>query len=339
MSKKIKIAVTGVGGGVGQSVIKSLDQTDYDVVGLDGELLGTGLYAVPSSFLIPYANSPEYISRLLEICENEKCKLLFPGLDAELKVLALHKDKFTAIGTNVVVSSPDVIDISDDKQITYDKLTSFGISVPLTLSFEKYVSIPTQVDFPLIVKQQVGGARSKNVYLLKSKNDLENLVSKKDFVATNYVVQQYIDGDEYTCGTINLEGQCKGVIVMRRILRDGDTYKCFSVKNEIVETEVLKVMNAIQPFGACNVQLRMKDGKPYIFEINARCSGTTSSRALSGFNEPKMIADYLLKGIEPQYTIKELTILRYWKELVVNNEEVSQMEDNQHLTSSMSRHL
>jgi carbamoyl-phosphate synthase large subunit len=339
MSKKVKIAVTGVGGGVGQSVIKSLDQTDYDIVGLDGELLGTGLYAVPSSYLIPYANSPEYIPRVLEICEKEECKLLFPGLDAELKVLALHKDTFASIGTNVVVSSPDVIDISDDKQITYDKLKSFGISVPLTLPFEKYASNPSQVDFPLIVKQQVGGARSKNVFFIKNQTDLENLVSEKDFVTSNYVVQQFIEGDEYTCGTINWEGQCRGVIVMRRILRDGDTYKCFSVKNEIVETEVLKVMNAIQPFGACNVQLRMKDGKPYIFEINARCSGTTSSRTLCGFNEPKMIADYLLKGIEPQYTIKEVTILRYWKELMVKNEEVIHMKNSQHLTSYISRHL
>src|SRR5437879_652633 len=108
MNKKIKIAVTGVGGGVGQSVIKSFDQTDYEVVGLDAELLGTGLYAVPCSYLIPYANSREYIPKLLEICKKEECKLLFPGLDAELKVLSLNVDKFEAIGTKVIVSSPDV---------------------------------------------------------------------------------------------------------------------------------------------------------------------------------------------------------------------------------------
>lgn len=338
MSKRIKIAVTGVGGGVGQSVIKSLDQTDYEIVGLDGELLGTGLYAVPTSYLIPYANSPEYIPRLLEICEKEECKLLFPGLDAELKVLTLNKEKFAAIGTTVVVSSKEVIDISDDKQITYDKLTPFGISVPITLSFEKYASDTNQVDFPLIVKQQVGGARSKNVYLLKNKSDLDNLVAKKDFEASHYIVQQYIEGDEYTCGTINWEGKCRGVIVMRRILRDGDTYKCFSVHNEVIEKEVRKVMDAIKPFGACNVQLRMKDGKPYIFEINARCSGTTGSRTLCGFNEPKMIADYLLRGVEPNYEIKELTILRYWKELVVENIEVDSIKNSRKL-SPIEKHL
>jgi hypothetical protein len=39
-----------------------------------------------------------------------------------------------------------------------------------------------------------------------------------------------------------------------------------------------------------------------------------------------MISDYLLKGIEPKYEIKEQTILRYWKELVVENEEIEDMK-------------
>ena len=39
-----------------------------------------------------------------------------------------------------------------------------------------------------------------------------------------------------------------------------------------------------------------------------------------------MIADYLLKKIEPKFEIKELTILRYWKELVVDNDTVKDLE-------------
>lgn len=43
------LLVTGVGGGVGQSIIKSLQDTPYSVVGADVELLGTGPYAVPKA--------------------------------------------------------------------------------------------------------------------------------------------------------------------------------------------------------------------------------------------------------------------------------------------------
>ena len=54
------------------------------------------------------------------------------------------------------------------------------------------------------------------------------------------------------------------------------------------------------------------------------------------FNEPKMIADYLLKNIEPTYNIKELTILRYWNELVVNNEDVKTVENQNCLKNSQN---
>src|SRR3972149_10288019 len=107
MKKSIKIAVTGVGGGVGQSIIKSLYNTDYSLVGLDGETLGAGLYAVPRAFKIPYAKDPHYIDRLLDICRSENCKILFPGLDAELPFLSKNIEKFKEIGTTVVVSRPD----------------------------------------------------------------------------------------------------------------------------------------------------------------------------------------------------------------------------------------
>ncbi len=326
------IAVTGVGGGVGQSVLKSLEGSGYNVVALDGELLATGLYAAASSHLIPYANSPKYIETLLDICKKERISLLFPGLDAELMPLSLNRAAFGAIGTTVVVSRPEVIKISDDKQETYDKLVEAGVSVPLTLPFGDFS--PTAEAFPVIIKQRIGGARSKNVYLTRNMAEWEMVKSNVSDNADDFIVMEYIEGDEYTCGTVNLDETCKGVIVMRRILRDGDTYKCFSVKDEIIEKEVRKVVEGIKPFGACNVQLRMKDGKPYIFEINARCSGTTASRTLCGFNEPKIIADYLLKGTEPQFEIKEQTVLRYWKELIVDNGLVGDLKNNKNLSQS-----
>lgn len=331
------IAVTGVGGGVGQSILKSLENTDYNIIALDGELLAAGLYATKHSYIIPYAKSENYISKLFDICKKEKISLLFPGLDAELMPLSLNKKRFEEIGTTVVVSSPEVISISDNKQETYNKLIVLGVNVPFTSPAEKYIF--NESDLPLILKQKIGGARSKNVFVIKNAFDWDSVLKKISTELSDYIVMEYIEGDEYTCGTINLDNSCKGVIVMRRILRDGDTHKCFSEKNEAVEKEVRLVAESIKPFGACNVQLRFKENKAYVFEINARCSGTTASRTLCGFNEPKMIADYLLKSIEPSYQIKEQTILRYWNELVVDNSEIKQLRDNSELIREQYKEL
>lgn len=323
----MNIAVTGVGGGVGQNIIKSLEYSDYNVVALDGDHLAAGLYISKTAYLIPYANKDNYIPKLLEICKNENISLLFPGLDAELMPLSLNRHLFDKIGTKVVVSRPEVITISDNIQLAFEHLMRFGVNVPITFLAEKFN--PNKESYPFILRQKVGGARSKNTYLIRNSIEWEAALEKIESDISNYIIMEYIEGDEYTCGSINLNGSCEGVIVMRRILKGGETYRCFTIKNDVIEEEVRKILGAIKPFGAFNAEFKLKDGKPYVFEVNARCSGTTAARACSGFNEPKMIADYLLKGIKPEYSFKEQTILRYWKELVVENDLITELKQQQ----------
>lgn len=46
-----------------------------------------------------------------------------------------------------------------------------------------------------------------------------------------------------------------------------------------------------------------------------------------------MIADYICYNKKPLYNIKKLTILRYWKELVVKNKNIERLESNSHLSN------
>lgn len=313
------ILVTGVGGGVGQSVLKALAQTPYGVVATDSEALAAGLHAAPKAYLGRYASDPQFIDRLLEICLSEQCGLIFAGHDVELLPLSENVDKFKDHGIVPVVSSPEIIRSCDDKLATTEFLNSLGLPTPET----KKLSDVSAFERPIVLKPQRGGARSRGTYVVRTEKDLDLYRQLVD--PENCVAQEYIEGDEYTCGSVTLEGKCLGVIVMRRILRDGDTYKAFVEHNPALEATVRTIVEALKPFGACNIQLRIKDGQAYVFEINARCSGTTAARALAGFNEPRIIADYLLNGVEPTYSINEVTILRYWQELVVPNSDIEQL--------------
>ena len=51
----IRVLVTGVGSGIGQSILKCFQDSDYKVVGADADPLAAGLYAVPKSYRIPLA--------------------------------------------------------------------------------------------------------------------------------------------------------------------------------------------------------------------------------------------------------------------------------------------
>ena len=335
MIKKSKpvICITGVGGGVGQSIIKALYSSDYKIVGLDSELLAAGLYSVPIAYKIPYADDDQYIDKLLDICAKVKCKLLFPGLDAELSKLSINRDKFRKAGTTVVVSRPDVINICDDKLLTYNFINKLNLPTVPTYHLPLFLKHSYKIKFPVIIKPKTGGARSKNVFLLKTMKQLKSVITINNLNLNKFVVQQYIKGDEYTCGTINLDNKHLGTIVMRRILRDGDTYKCFIEQNPAIEAIIKKAIYVLKPFGACNVQLRITNNIPYIFEFNARCSGTTAARALAGFNEPHLIADYLIHHKKISYNIKPMTILRYWKELTVSNRNINTLKSNLHITN------
>lgn len=319
-----KIAITSVGGGVGQSILKALQAARYSTVALDADPLAAGLYASAISYIVPHSHDPKYIDSLLNICKKEKCRLLFPGSDTELLLLSKNKELFAKHGIQISVSDTNVITLADDKLLTFERLSEAGIAVPDTQTYSEFNKKP-RIKFPFVLKPKKGGSRSQNVKVISTKKELEVFVANKNFDAKNTVVQEYIDSEEYTCGSVTLDGQCWGVIVMRRILRDGDTYKCFSVRDEVIEEYVKKVVEEIKPFGACNIQLRLKNGVPHVFEINARSSGTTAARALAGFNEPATIADYLLLKKKPRLSVREISILRYWKELVVENTSIKSM--------------
>ena len=318
----MNVAVTAVGGIVGQSIIKALFKTDYSAVGINSEALGAGLYATKKSYIGLNANEPGFIDRLIEICRDAKCNIVFSGLDAELTHLSKNQSRLKKNGIFPVVSSPKVTEICGDKLKTIEFLKRNHFPAPETFSLSNY---SFQLDFPVILKPKTGGQASQGLFLAKNLKDFERLVDLID--SNNYVVQEFIEGDEYTCGAISFENQCVGNILMKRELRFGNTYKAFVVQDEKLANFVKSVVDVLKPFGPCNVQLRLRKGTPFIFEFNARCSGTTAMRALGGFNEPKMICDYISKGIQnPCFKIKEIVILRYWKEIVVDYQKIRKME-------------
>lgn len=327
-----RVLVTAVGGGVGQNIIKSLQNTPYAIVGVDGETLATGLYAVPKAYHIPYASFPGYVDRLIEICKRESCSLLFPGLDAELPILAREAQRFREIGVTPIVSSPEVVDICDDKLLTYEFLRQHGLNAPATMALSNGVT--SSLSFPMVLKPRKGGARSRGVFIVSDERELSFRLSTVD--VGNYIAQEYIGGEEYSCGSVSLEDRCYGPIIMRRTLRDGDCYKAFVVRDPQIHEYIRAVTEALKPCGPCNFQVRLRNGTPCMIEINPRCSGATYCMALAGFNTPLMVSDYLTHGTYPVCEIREISILRYWKELVVENSRIAMLQDHGALTGNGS---
>lgn len=319
----MKILVTGAGALLGQGIIRSLElsKLDTEIIAVDPSALSAGLYWAQRRHLIPMATDPHYLDRMREILAQDKPDVVLLGTDVELLLFAEHRTELEAeFHTKILVSSPKVVGIADDKYETFRFLRDKGFAYPKSCLPGEEAELLRECDFPLIVKPRVG-ARSVGVHLVRNTAELERAVA----AVHEPVIQECVAdaSEEYTAGALVFDGACRATIVMRRDLRDGNTYRAFVDHYPELNEEVRRMAEALDPYGPANFQFRLDAGRVKVFEINGRFSGTTPLRAHAGFNEVELCLRHLVLG-EPitQPAVAPLTILRHWSEVVVRPKEL-----------------
>ena len=162
MVERINVLVTGVGGGVGQSIIKCLNLARdrragvaYQIMGVDADPLAPGLYRCDKGHIVPGATEPGYIDRLLE---TDK-KLL--TAKQRLQDIATEKNK---IGKSIPQLS------GNDKAVALESLsqlkTEDGIlSDQIKKLQPKFEELMLQVAQPAAADVPLGKDDSENVEL------------------------------------------------------------------------------------------------------------------------------------------------------------------------------
>ncbi|PJG48151.1 carbamoyl phosphate synthase [Sphingobium sp. LB126] len=323
----MKILVTGAGAVLGQGIIKSLRQSTLDcsVIAADPNPLSAGLFWADTAYRLPFANDPAFGDHIHELLDRERPDAVLVGTDVELSYFAAERHRLEALfRTHVLVSDPRVVAIADDKLETARFFESVGLPHPASAGGDEEEMVRALVEsvgFPLVVKPRVG-ARSVGVSLVRDRDELTQALEGR----CGLVVQECV-GDpecEYTASTLVFDGEVQASIVMRRDLRDGNTYRAYTGDYPELNAQVRVLGRALQPHGPANFQFRLDDwGIPRVFEINARFSGTTPLRALAGFNEVEMCVRKLLHGTPiVQPPVRSGTILRYLDEIFVPQERI-----------------
>ncbi len=318
----MKILVTGAGALLGQGIMRSLNNSPLKpyIIAVDPSPLSVGLYWADEAHLVPMATRPDYMDVMRKIIAASRPDVVLIGTDVELLIFAQHRQALEQeFGTRILVSRPEVIEIADDKWKTAQYLQQHGFPFPDSCLPGDEAALVQRRGFPLIVKPRVG-ARSVGVQLVRTPEQLAQAIAQTQ----QPVIQQHLGDDEseYTAGALCFGEACLS-IVMRRHLRDGNTYRAFVVEDAMLNQFVCQVARRLQPDGPINFQFRLDQGVPKIFEINARFSGTTPLRALAGFNEVEMALRYLIHGeplLQPQ--VQPVTLLRYWSETVLPSDKL-----------------
>jgi carbamoyl-phosphate synthase large subunit len=315
----LKILVTGAGALLGQGIIRVLKESALGayVIAVDPSPLAPGLYWADEAHLVPLAKSPDYLARIRAVLERTRPDAILIGTDVELELFARHRAELESeFGCAVVVSSPRVVGIADDKYQTYLFLKEHGFPYPDSCLPGEEGALLERVGFPLVVKPRVG-ARSIGVHVVQDRRELTARLGEIE----RPVIQEHVasSNEEYTAGALCFDGQVEATIVMRRDLRDGNTYRAYVEPFPELNAQVRAFAERLAPHGPVNFQFRLDAGQAKVFEINARFSGTTPFRHRAGFHEVDLCLRRLVLGEKPAAPrIEPMILLRYWAEMAVS---------------------
>ena len=319
----IKVLVTGAGAVLGQGIFRALRQSSLDayIICADPQPLSAALYWGDAARLIPMAHDPSFIDAFSRVLREERPEVVLVGTDAELPIFAEHRLGLEAEHhTKILVSDPAVVEIADDKYRTFEFFRDRDLNPPLSALVDQPLEVERLVDevgFPLVVKPR-RGARSVGVSVVRSLPELRQATANRP----GLIIQECVgtDANEYTASALVFDGEAQATVVMRRDLRDGNTYRAYADHYEELNAMVRQFGTALQPYGPANFQFRLDSaGRARVFEINARFSGATPLRALVGFNEVELCIRKLLFGEAiSQPRVRPATILRHWSETVID---------------------
>jgi carbamoyl-phosphate synthase large subunit len=343
--EKLVILITAIGGGGhGEQILKALklaNNPKYRIIGADANPNCLQFELVDDHTVLPLASDPSYFSQLIELLKRFKVRVLFHGCEPELKLFSKYRNQIEKLGVFLPINPTEVIDLCMDKEKTNQKLIELGFKSPRYQIVSQKSDIELIDWFPVVVKPSIGGGGSANVYIAQSPKELYALA---DYIglednAIKFVIQEYVGTpeDEYTVGVLHdMNGEYINSIAINRLL-SGQLNIRMSVPNNTSRSELGKklvissgvshgyigrfnqvteqckdIAKAIGTKGAINIQCRLVDGVVKVFEINPRFSGTTSLRAMVGYNEPDILIRRHLLGevITKDFEYEEALILR-----------------------------
>ena len=326
MNNRENILITGTGSLIGQAIIKSIKKSslrdDLALIGCDYFENTAGSHWCDKNYILPDLLQPgkeeDWKQVLFSIIDRERIKAVFIGVDFELSYFANLKAEIEKkCDCKVIVSDNRVIDIGNDKYQTYLFLKKHGLNAPGTLLLDE--ADMDNLQLPVIIKPRQG-ARSRGVELIKDRGRLGEAVREKR--GKGYILQDAIGSTEteYTCGILYWDEIYQDSIILKRTLKEGNTFTAEFHGNEEIQiySYIRAIGDALKPFGSCNLQLRTdKEGEPFLFEINPRFSGTTYMRALLGYNEVEYIIRKTLSQEVQAMHPKVGKVYRYYEEKLV----------------------
>ena len=296
--KDLRILVTGVAGDIGFAIGKIL-RNQYPnsfLLGVDIDSNNNSLMIYDQFKRVNLADSDSYKQSVINLVKSMRIDFIIPTSEAEINVFWKKKlvNFFENINVEVLILDQNIIDTSLDKFKTYEFLKNNKLEYPNTYLASNF---DNQEDFPMIFKLR-SGQGSKGLRILNSNRDI-----KASEMNDSNIIQELLSDDEneYTCCVFS-DGELYRSIILRRKLKGGYTDSGLVVENENIDFYIVKISKLLKLVGSINLQLRLTNRGPVLFEINPRFSSTVGLRDALGFRDLLWSIQLKLEGKVEKYT-------------------------------------
>ena len=217
-------------------------------------------------------------------------------IDPEIELLAVNRDKFSALGVEVLVPYAETAKLCFNKYLMFRHLAAHDIPTVMTWGTLEEFGIAYQaeeVHFPVFVKPRTGSGSvgARKVYSYESL--AEAMKEDPELIIQEYMDCLDLDADVYI-DTVTHEAVA--AFSKRKIeTRIGGASKTVSFKDEELFAFITRIVKTLDLNGPVDMDFFYKDGKYYLSEINPRFGGAYLHAYGAGVDFIKLI-EKNLKG-------------------------------------------
>ena len=266
-----KILISAANGTIMPELIRYLKKSFY-VIGIDNNEIGLAKKYCDEFYKSPNGNDIRFIKFLESV--GAKVDMIFLFVDEELEIVSKNFNRLNKIQNKLILSERKTIDICNDKF----KFNSF---------FGKFININLpkfKKNSKSIIKPKIGRG-SKNIFITENNNIINNFQKNN-----NFIVQEFVDGMEYTVDCLfDKYGKLVFSLSRERLVAQNVSIIGKTIKDKKIDSFIELIGSKLNFYGPVNVQIIIKKNKIYLIEINPRLSGSIIFSIKSSFDPIKTL--------------------------------------------------
>ncbi|SHK75545.1 ATP-grasp domain-containing protein [Hespellia stercorisuis] len=274
--------------------------------------------------------------KILEECRKiNPCAVVTIASD-----LAAITANYIANALGLPANSEACVKKSTNKYLMRQSFNKAGVSVPrfIKVSLADFEKQAEGLTYPLIVKP-TDRSGSRSITEVADKTKLRAAVERAvgDSFEKKAIVEEYIDGEEYSFESISYQGKHTRLAVTKKYTTGRPHYienghiEPSGLSDEVLErvtTEIFRALDALEiENGASHAEFRINGkGKIGIIEIGARmggdCIGSDLVRISTGYDYVRMVIQTAL-GMRPDFSRVQEPKIAWIRFLMTRNEVIN----------------